>query len=150
NCRMNSKLPDYEDYNILALKSLGHVITPLLLLMHLGYKADSKEVKGTIQFFKHFLIARQLNDDAHDWQSDLKKGCINSVCAILLKDSKNNRKISKLEKIFWDKTILRVSKIIQSHIAMAKGVLDSNTFIKENNILQSLLAPIEISVAEAL
>ena len=77
-------LPSFDDYEMLAQKSLGHALGPLAVLFASGYTETSPEVGGVLRFFKHYLIARQLNDDMHDWEEDLGRGHLNAVGAHLL------------------------------------------------------------------
>src|SRR5690606_507803 len=74
------KLPDYGDYWQLADRSLGHTVA-VVGVMH---AAGQKNTKNICDFFKHYLIARQLNDDAHDWEEDLAKCHVNAVAARIL------------------------------------------------------------------
>lgn len=65
-------LPTYPA-NYRANKSLPHALGPITLLYQCGYTLRSNETQTLISFFQNYLHARQLNDDAHDWQFDLEK-----------------------------------------------------------------------------
>jgi hypothetical protein len=132
-------------------KSLGHALGPAAILFALGYKDNSKEVKSLMQFFRHYIIARQLNDDAHDWEDDLKKGQVNAVGARLLRDTKSgSRKPEKLREVFWRKTIIGACKDISRHIGLAKNDLKKLSIIKEPAVFAEMLAAIERSARKAL
>lgn len=168
NCRVATKthgtvidkpLPDYGDYTVLANRSLGHALGSCAVIMSLGYTADSQEVTQMMAFFKHSLIAQQLNDDAHDWEDDLRAGHINSVAALLLKKMglKNNSKpialktlIPKMQTLLWDEVILDICHIILSHVATAKKSLQDNPLIADTSPLEIFLAPAERAVAQTL
>ena len=79
------KLPDYGDYWQLAERSLGHTISGLGVLYAAGFQSSDNEVQALRDFFRHYLIARQLNDDIHDWEEDLRRGHINAVGVEILK-----------------------------------------------------------------
>lgn len=108
-------LPDFGDYLQLANRSFGHALGPLALLSMLGYTSDSDIMKHTEEFFRYFIIARQLNDDAHDWEEDLKNGMINAIGVDILREWGNRndsrravslmRDMPELQKICWDEVM---------------------------------------------
>ena len=52
-------------------KSIGHCIGPILLLTYTHPKISHEEIKHFISFYKNLLSAKQLSDDAHDWETDM-------------------------------------------------------------------------------
>lgn len=157
----NIRLPHLENYEMLARKSLGHGLGPLAMLFFLGYKKDSSEVKNVLCFFKHYLIARQLNDDAHDWEQDFKSGHINPVCAILIrtymmKIKKSKRSFSltklipKLQELFWCKTVVEVCHTIQNHTLLARKYLNALSIVVYPHVFEELLASLDQSAKKAL
>lgn len=159
NCRIrtnnlgNMKIPDYKDFSKLAERSLGHALGPIAILFSLGYKEDSKEVKGIFNFFKHYIIARQLNDDAHDWEEDFKKGQINSVGAMVLNiyykkfsadKTINFKKIQeKLQNFFWYSIIIDICNIVEMNTELARKSLQFVAPISEFALFEKLLNPLE-------
>lgn len=161
NCRFDPKKGDYLPAKILhsktwageqlANKSLGHALGPMAVLFALGYGENSAEARGAMRFFKNYIIARQLNDDAHDWEDDLRRGQVNAVGARLLKDTQNKtRDFEKLRQVFWHKTIVSVCKEILRHTALAKKELKKLSLIKDPAVFMEMLAAIESSAEEAL
>jgi hypothetical protein len=140
-------VPDYGDYSQLANKSLGHALGPLAVLAQLGYQENSKEVKQFLSFFRHYIIARQINDDAHDWEDDLKRGQINAVGAMVLATTKDRL---KLKEVFWQEVIQKACQTILEHIQEAKAILAESLFVENKSLLLSLLVPIELSAQKAL
>ena len=139
--------PDYENCSQLAKKSLGHALGPIAILYKLGYTKDSDEMKNLLDFFEHYLIARQLNDDAHDWQKDLENGQISAVVAKLLIDAKNGPyTIGSLEQIFWNTTIDTICEKIMHHVELAKTNLEKISIIEDKNIILKVLTPITCAV----
>jgi len=164
HCRGNlknlksSNIPDYGDFSKLAQKSLGHALGPAAILFSLGYSNKSPEVKNLMKFFKHYLIARQLNDDAHDWERDLKMGHINTVGALVLKKARQ-KKISfkKIEKdmtpfqeIFWYEVVVDVCSQVINQVKRAKSYLTKVDIIEDTSLFEKLLAKVEASAQEAL
>jgi len=122
--------------------------------MELGYEPHSTEVQAIQAFFYHFLIARQLSDDAHDWKEDLRKGQINAVGAYLLHGIERRGPsvqalYAQLEQYFWDKGIGEVNIWIFRELAQARASLKDATFIDRPEILEALLAPIEETARKA-
>lgn len=143
HCFDTKTSPDYGDLKILAYKSIGHALGPVVILLKAGYAPDSKEVKDLVSFFEHYLIARQLNDDAHDWADDLKRGFVNSASTLIFKKTEL-RDERKLKEIFWNETIDEVANLILYHISLARK------HIKDAPYLSSLLIPIEQGAFKAI
>ncbi|MFA4995619.1 MAG: prenyltransferase/squalene oxidase repeat-containing protein [Patescibacteria group bacterium] len=148
----------YPNVEFIAEKSIAHCLGPLSIMTKLGFSPESQEFKDLFSFYQNYLIARQLNDDAHDWEEDFTRGQINYAGEILLRDFKkiNNRKadISKdlleLRKLFWDKTILEVCNIIKNKITEAKANLLSLSGILDQNYLKNKLDELERSAEKAI
>ncbi len=145
-CRIDDAdpLPTYGDYKALAHKSLGHALGPILLTLLYDKPEQAAYVE---EFFIHYIIARQLNDDAHDWLEDWKRGYVNSVSVDLLKVSKNTE---TLQKLFWEKHIDVVTKRILEYIKHARTELKKITVISEVTFLEELLLPLERSAHQAI
>ncbi len=146
NCRDQKHLPDFGDLSILAEKSFGILLVPLFMVSFGGVSMKSSNAKRMMLFFKHYLIAKQLNDDAHDWEEDLKKGNITAVGKMVLLSSKK----ATQKEIFWEETIVDVCGLIQEHLAFARKKLEATTLIQDKEVLENLLIPVEHSVREAL
>ncbi|MBI2039653.1 hypothetical protein HYT18_01115 [Candidatus Microgenomates bacterium] len=150
------KIPDYGNLEKLEERSLGHSLTPIATLFALGFSAKSKEVKSLFEFFKHYLIARQLNDDAHDWEKDLRMGHINAVGALLLKEYPIRTAVSvssiipKLQQIFWYKIIVKVSHRILKNTKLAKKSLKQCSVVSDYTLADRLLGKIEAGAKLAL
>lgn len=78
-----TKLPRFAQCKVLAQRAYGHVMGPLAILEILH--VPEKQKKYVRSGFEHYLIARQLSDDLHDWESDLRRGQISYVIALLLR-----------------------------------------------------------------
>lgn len=147
------KIPDFGDFSRLAHRSLGHALGPAVILYFLGYNTSSPELKNLMRFFKHFLIARQLNDEAHDWEKDLKMGQINAVGAQILKKVKNKKlkvTVGQLQEVFWHKVVVDICQTILKHTQLSQKALKKISIITNPSLLEQLLIPIEYSVHKAL
>lgn len=140
-------LPSFGDRETLADRSIGHAMGPLAMLLLAGYDANGKEYKSVELFFRHYLIARQLHDDAHDWAEDLLRGRVNSVGVIVLKsfkekysaDSKETMTmLPKLKKIFWEETINVAANMIIAHVVAARRARESSP-LSGTDFMESVL-----------
>jgi hypothetical protein len=153
-------IPDYADDGQLAAKSFGHALGPIAILYAGGATKDPTEVEHLMAFCRHFLIARQLNDDAHDFADDLKRGRVSSVGALLLKEwfpdgtvpvgISFRRNARRLRSIFWMDTVQKVCERIFVHTARARDALAEMGVVAEPRFLERLLEPLESSAREAL
>lgn len=153
-------LPKWGKYEQLAKRSFGHALGPMGILMHLGYSRTSPEMKNLRIFFTHYLIARQLNDDAHDWEDDLKKVQLNPVVCLLISEYHRSHPsnsdvaltslILKCNEIFWYGILPDVCKIILSHINKAKSALHQIPVIENHAIFESILNDLELTTDRAV
>lgn len=151
-------LPDYGDYWQLADRSLGHMIAGLGVLYGAGVSHTSTKMEGLREFFHHYLVARQLNDDAHDWQQDLRQGQINAVAVRILRIWSGNHDLEAgidlvadmetLQQIMWETIIDKVCEDIFYHLEAARGALAR--IHADSSVLEPLLSSLEGSARTAL
>lgn len=84
NARNSQKLPNYDKYQILADRGMGHALGALATMAHSGYAENSSEFKVLERFFRNYIIAKQLHDDACDWKEDLATDRISPIVAMVL------------------------------------------------------------------
>lgn len=152
------RIPKYGSYKKLAEKSLGHGLGPLAILFFLGYKKHTLEVQNLVHFFKHYLIARQLHDDAHDWKNDLAMGQINPVCAMILSElSLKKRKtfstktsLPTAQKIFLENTLEKTSRTILRHTSKAKQILKQYSLLHDRSFFENLVVQYERGAKTAI
>jgi hypothetical protein len=94
------------DFNIMANRSMGHALSSIAILCKLNLSTKSLEVKKLLSYFKCFIIARQMNDDAHDWLEDFNKGQINSANYQMIKKYNNN--LMNLNRALKDKNKVKL------------------------------------------
>ncbi|MCK5021843.1 MAG: terpene cyclase/mutase family protein [Candidatus Pacebacteria bacterium] len=158
NCRgIDLKnIPDYSNYKRLADRSMGHALGPTAILFSLGYKESSLEIKNTIKFFENYIITKQLNDDAHDWEIDLKNQHISPACALVLKKWTKNkeldieRDLEQLQSIFWNKTIIKLCNDVLKHSQKARMSIKKLKIINNFKIFEKILERQEKSAQKAL
>lgn len=137
----------------LSDRSFGIAIAPVALLRLAGHSQTSREVTAVLTFFQHYLAAKQLNDDAHDWQDDLEHGHITSVVTQLLAQEEQPytaKLLPQLQATFWDNVIVKICADIQLEINQARQCLDIAGPILAPDFFENLLGPLEHSAAQAL
>jgi hypothetical protein len=168
HCRMRleqgalvlDEVPDYGDFGRLADRSLGHALGPLLLLLARGHALNSVAVKQTRQFFEHYLVVRQLNDDMHDWEADLLRGQVNAVGAWLLRRERAQVRglapaglrelVERLKRRLWREEVVAVCEIFFKHAEEARAALRANPELRDATWLEAWLEPLERSARQAL
>jgi len=77
-------LPDYKQHSILADRSGIHILGPLIVAQLSPFAQVEQKISDLTNGLRHYLIARQLSDDIHDWKKDIASGQISAVVAQLL------------------------------------------------------------------
>ncbi len=160
-------LPVYGDYALKYQPSSGHILGPVAMLFMIGFHADSAEVHHLTEYFRNYLIAMQINDDAHDWLEDMQRGHLSTVVMMLLEDWRQDypgiKKIDlqadleKLQRLFWFKTIKRASQTVLDYTGKSRHALRSLKIIENfeplerytvlnENVAKKALAEQEMSI----
>lgn len=139
-------LPKYEDYENKFRPASGHILGSVALLVKQGFALDGSEVAYLVDYFRHYLVAMQLNDDAHDWEEDLARGHLSTVVVMLLSDLKKSgwhkssidlsADLPELRKIFWFNIIPRYVEDVLLHTTRSREALQKLRGVLEN--LESL------------
>ena len=147
-------LPDYGEMNILAEKSIGHALGPLSVMMFAN--ADNQDLENMDRFFRFYLMARQLNDDAHDWSEDLKRGQINAAGAMVLRNwfrekTTFNMKtdLSRLELMFWEEVIDDVTAKIVEFVGEANQAVNRIKIINKKDYYRRRLLKLKEAARRA-
>lgn len=134
------KQPEYNKYEILADRGMGHALSALAVMAYGGYSENSTEFKTIENFFRNYIIAKQLHDDACDWQEDLAAHRISPIVAMVLSmEPEPDRQAEYFEKNgrhIAAQQILNVLAKAEECIAKLPNVLDVG-------ILLSLLKPLK-------
>jgi hypothetical protein len=146
HCRSVDKPPRYGARSKLAERSMGHVLTPVAVLLQAGQTLTSSDVVCFQKAFHHYLIARQLDDDMHDWQTDFTNGHVSYVVAEILRANASHN----MQQQFWHHTLPRVCDVMNGHIVSARGALKQVKILKPDNVLAQLLDNLETSVQTTL
>jgi hypothetical protein len=122
-----------------AEKSIGHMLGPLGILFRLGYTEDDAIFRDTERYFRYYLTARQLHDDAHDWQEDLKAGIYTPVTTYLLRQyfkthddftTSSPENWEEIKHLYWKSVLPFMSRRIQALLKRAQRILKQNSHFK--------------------
>lgn len=168
-CRMQSydsvrvlpdTLPDYGDFDIKFYPAAGHILGPVALFNELGYSLESVEVEQLIEYFKHYLIAMQLNDDAHDWREDLERGHISTAVYLLLQKWREHhprkkgvdleKDMAELEQLFWFEVLTPLCTMILERTERSRQALSRLFCVKNREPLEQFIVRSERAAHQAL
>lgn len=140
------------DDSFLAERSLGHVIAPVAIMIMAGYPLESPETISIFNAFRFYLAARQMHDDAHDWEADLKRGQKNSASLRLLSrvPSADANSIERLRQVFWTEGILAHSEAILAVCRSGHEAIDACTVLARPESLHAMFDGIERGTQKAL
>jgi hypothetical protein len=150
------RLPDYDDLTKLAQRSLGHILGPLAILYK--EKAGGKVIRHCREGLQSYLVVRQLNDDLHDWQSDLANGHLSYVVCVLLKKEGIGKGtytvpelIARLRGRFWHEVLPAICRDMQRRLAGARTELQAGgVSVASGNGMGELLDAQERIIQETL
>jgi len=149
-----NQLPDYGDLSQLANRSWGHTLAACGTLHATNLPQKTHKLELLRSFFRHYLIARQLNDDAHDWERDLQHGHLTAVVTALLRAYGNatvelTKDKAALQQLFWSDVIKDIARLIKHHTAAAMTSLAALA-CDHPETFHSWLTPLEQAADEAL
>lgn len=152
-----ARLPDYGNLSRLAERSIGHALSPMAVLAAAGEGPDTPAAQNLLKSFRHYLIARQLNDDAHDWPEDLQNGHITPVVAQLFTGLKLKPQSYELSDLlaaarpqFWSSTLLEVCRLMRHHVSLSRQALKRSAVLSSDNVVNDLLDRLEASLDDTL
>ncbi len=153
-------IPFYGDRSKKFYPAAGHVLGPVAVLIESGVPVTSDEVSNLVLYFRHCLIARQMNDDAHDWKEDLERGHISTAVAELLLAWKSHyperttidleEDMAKLEQLFWFDVLPRFCRTILSHSVKARKALTGMSSLERPELLEQFIIRNERVAQEAM
>lgn len=151
-----TRIPMYRTRLVLYKRAGAHALGPQLLL-HLLPDISAEQQRAVKTCLVHYIIARQLNDDLHDWKEDLANGHISFVVAFLLKKvrvTSGTHSIEQLtesmKKYFWEQGLSELLDIIDEHLAQSYDSLAQSTIMNKNSaFVHATLTPIEESVKQS-
>lgn len=150
-------LPPYARTIDLANRSLGHTLAPLAVLVAAGIKPNDRHTQHISLALRHYIAARQLNDDMHDWQQDLRAGILTYVVAKLLHelDIKPGtyqfaQLIPCMQRHFWNKALPSICQAVSRHTTLARTNAAASRLLTPENLVVDLTDHIDRVVQKTL
>jgi hypothetical protein len=140
NARNSQKLPNYDEYQILADRGMGHALGALAAMAQGGYAENSSEFKVLERFFRNYIIAKQLHDDACDWKEDLATDRISPIVAMVLSAE---HEPGRQEEFFERRGRHLAAQQILNALAKAEGCLVRLANVLDVGMLLPLLKPLK-------
>jgi hypothetical protein len=149
-------LPRYGNRMVLADRAFGHAVGPMLLAMRVPTAAEEQiaHVRAALQ---HYLIARQLNDDMHDWRDDLQAGQLSSVVSDLLRYAavkpgtySLDVLVPRLETYFLKQGLTRIGVQAIKHLRQANRALERSGLTADTGGFVHLLDDLQAYTQAAL
>ena len=110
-----------------------------------------------LEALQSYLIARQLQDDLYDWKDDLKNGQLTFAVYTILKDANieaGNYSLTgllpKLESIFWRKSLVKLTTMVQKHTTISRRFFEHNLPVKHGSDMISLIERLESVTEQAI
>jgi hypothetical protein len=146
NCITIRQIPDFGDRDILAQRTAIHTLGAQIILYQHGLSPESVKGRQIKQAYRHYLIARQLNDDVHDWLKDLQAGQISYVVAVILHKMELSRGEAKLDKllqqarhVFWQEALPEIAQTALEHILLSRQLFETSGLLRRTNAIYDFL-----------
>lgn len=118
-----SQLPLYGDGQVLVDRAYGHIASCVRMVL----PVDQPVV---VEALSQYVIARQLNDDLHDWVEDLRSGQLTYVVTSLLQTATVpsgkyaiDELLVSLRRQFWETEVERLCQEVIDRTERAKAML---------------------------
>lgn len=152
-----TRLPRYGKLTKLAERSLGHTLTPLGILVAAGHHPSSNAVQSVQASLRHYLIARQLLDDLHDWERDIRAGQLNAVVVEILrylqiKPDRHDfaRLLPRMQAAFWLYIVPRMCARCLRHIQAARDAAVQSRVLRTGSPFYKLYDRLEDTTRQTL
>jgi hypothetical protein len=150
------KMPQYGDLQRLATRSAGHALGPMGLLLAQKIMLDTPSAQHIEQALHHYLIARQLSDDIHDWEQDTRAGHCTYVVGLILQQLGYSGRLPfttllpAMRHHFWHYTLADVCDTITKHTGLARTSAMQSGLLQTDNYLNTLCNRIDEATTKTL
>jgi hypothetical protein len=149
-------VPRFNNRQLLADRALLHIVGPLAVLAADGKTPLDAVWQHTAKALRHYLIARQLTDDLHDWVKDLRAGHVSYIVAEVLRSLAPPRGVYAFDQLlpaareqFWQRLLPELCQTIIAHAQQAKKGLQPYMQTADNQLF-SFLDKLEETMQAAL
>ena len=151
-----AELPKYGKCTVLAARSFAHALTPMAVLAEYA-PHSAKKMRHIETAFQHYLIARQLNDDLHDWVKDMQAGQASYVVTAILRDLRVKNDVYDLstlmpamQRCFRGATMSKICQRMLWHIAQSRQHFIKSQLLQPSNDIYILLDNLELSAHHSM
>jgi hypothetical protein len=108
------------------------------LLAHGENQKSHNKLTATLTYYRNYLAARQLQDDAHDWLEDLKKGryTVANIHALRIYGRRftldDERALHAVMTIYWKESIPSLFSRCLTYIAAARRAMGTLTLAQND------------------
>jgi hypothetical protein len=149
-------IPNYGNRQLLADRALLHIMGPLAVLATSGSQPGDAVWRQCSDGLRHYLIARQLTDDLHDWVKDLRAGHTSYIVSEILRSLALPNGMYRFKQLlpmareqFWQRSLFRLCETTTEHIHLARQGL-APYIATEHNQLFFFLDTLETAMQTAL
>jgi len=103
-------------------KSIGQAIPFIIILFIKGFSPESPYIRHMLTFWRQYLFARQLSDDAHDWKQDLEKNIPNEVINMIQNKTSDPEQYTP---VFWNIIFPEVIDTINKRLDSAQKAINA-------------------------
>lgn len=147
-------LEELFPFHVLAERAYGHVLGPLGLFNSLFSDIRDPLFQELETFYRHFLITRQMLDDAHDWKDDFIKGQLNSVSYEMLRELNishiTSATVSTMHTYFWETYFPVFCEQALEHVDLCKRAASKLVKLVKPEYFSGLLDPLEKQITSSL
>lgn len=143
------ELPHFDERMVLAQRSLGHILGPIGAAVIMGMPLATPALQEIEQGLRHYLIARQLQDDLHDWQEDLQAGRISYVVAEILRElgvsghQQLKDLLPAMQRQFWHHSLSNICDVVSYHLRQSRSLLVRSHCLGANSEIFGLITKLE-------
>lgn len=141
-----ASLPYYKSVVSIADRSIGHTLTPSAVLTMAGIEIQDDRSRLVRKALRHYLAARQLNDDLHDWRVDVTQGHMSYVVAYMLRRMQvrpGNHRLQELcaamERQLWRYDLTALCRQGMRQLAISKAALAKSGVVRPKSPLVGIL-----------
>lgn len=152
--RLPDRIPS-PSFEFLTRRSCGMLLAPVALVLSVSGRGRNERSRHVRRFLAHVIAARQLCDDAHDWEDDLAEGRLNAASALLFCGERPGMAVTEADREarrarFWNGTLDELAAQVRMHVEAARRHARAGFAPGHEAYARDLLDPIVASMDAAV
>lgn len=152
--RLPDRIPN-PSFEFLTRRSCGMLLAPVALVLSVSGRGRNERSRHVRRFLAHVIAARQLCDDAHDWEDDLAGGRLNAASALLFCGERPGMAVTEEGREarrarFWEGTLDELAAQVRMHVEAARRHARAGFAPGHEAYVRDLLDPIVASMETAV